>query len=385
MTGAILLLVGLILIVGLWLMMAGWRRSSLLRRDLLRVGTRPGRPGVWVRALAAGTITLEAAGARQDIGHPGVIGVCWEGGYGQAGDVVAVEGRQVVRSFSLLHGEAPPLCAAQDPSQCPQVQLDAWFFPDNPGDAGLGFSETHYVSPLGTMGAWLVPAEGSGSWAVHVHGLAAARRETIRLLPAFHRAGLTSLVIDYRNDPGAPNDPSGQYRFGLTEWADVEAAVRHAAENGADDMTLVGYSTGAAHIMSFLERSPLRGSVKGVVLDSPNVMLGETVRHSSPRSLLGPPLGQLATEMGMSIAGVRWGLDWDHTDYVSRSAAILTMPTLVFHGTSDHRVPISVSRRLEARAPTVTLVETPAAGHVMSWNADPARYEGHLEEFLRDL
>jgi hypothetical protein len=30
----------------------------------------------------------------------------------------------------------------------------------------------------------------------------------------------------------------------------------------------------------------------------------------------------------------------------------------------------------------VELVETPAAGHVMSWNADPARYERYLRNFL---
>jgi len=62
------------------------------------------------------------------------------------------------------------------------------------------------------------------------------------------------------------------------------------------------------------------------------------------------------------------------------------MPTLVFHGTSDAAIPISVSRQLAARArETVELVETPAAGHVMSWNADPERYEGYLGRFLSRL
>jgi hypothetical protein len=33
----------------------------------------------------------------------------------------------------------------------------------------------------------------------------------------------------------------------------------------------------------------------------------------------------------------------------------------------------------------VDLVETPAAGHVMSWNANPERYERYLTGFLSRL
>lgn len=387
MTGAITLLGWVALIAGVSLLLIGWRRSSVLRRDLLRVGTARDRPGVWVRALGTGSVTLEGAEPRQDIGHPGVIGVSWETGYGQAGEVVAVDGLRVTREFRVVQGEPPPVCRAEDASECPRVDLDSWYFPSHPGDAGLEYQETAYLSPLGEVGAWLVPVDGSSRWAVHVHGLAAARRETIRFLPAFHGAGLTSLVIDYRNDPGAPADPSGHYRFGLTEWPDVEAAVRHGLEHGASDVVLVGYSTGGAHVMSFLERSELAESVGAVVLDSPNVILSETVRHGSrsPLSLFGLPIGQLADETGMWIAHLLWGVDWETTNYVERAGELLTMPTLVFHGTSDRQVPISVSRRLEARAATVTLVETPAAGHVMSWNADPARYERHLKGFLGKL
>ena len=32
-------------------------------------------------------------------------------------------------------------------------------------------------------------------------------------------------IFTYRNDPGAPEDPSGQLHYGATEWRDVEAAA----------------------------------------------------------------------------------------------------------------------------------------------------------------
>lgn len=368
------------------LLVMGWRHASGLRRDLLGVGEREPRPGVWVRARGRGSITLEAHAPRQDIGHPGTLGLAWDDGYGQVGEVTEVEGLRVTREFRVVEGEAPPVCRER-PEDCPEAHLDPWAYPAHPGDAGLQYEETTYRSPLGPMSAWLIPAPGATRWALHVHGLGAGRREAIRLLPALHRAGLTSMVIDYRNDPGAPSDPSGRYRFGLEEWADIEPAVSDILARGALDVVLIGYSTGGSHIMSWLERSDLKRSVAGVVLDSPNLILAETVRHASPGSAAWPglPVGQLAAEMGMWIADRRWGVDWEATNYVSRAGEVLTTPTLVFHGTSDHTVPISVSRQLEARAPTVTLVETQAAGHVMSWNADPSRYETHLEEFLRTL
>lgn len=377
----------LILALVFVLLLFGWRHSTRLRYDLLRVGEREPRPGVWVRAQGRASITLEAHTPRQDIGHPGTLGLSWDDGYGQVGEVSEVEGLRVTREFRLVEGEAPPVCRESSPEECPEVHLDPWAYPAHPGDAGLQYEEATYTSPLGPMSAWLIPASGATRWALHVHGLGAGRREAIRLLPALHRAGLTSMVIDYRNDPGAPSDPSGHYRFGLEEWADIEAAVSDILARAALDVVLIGYSTGGCHIMSLLERSDLKRSVAGVVLDSPNLILAETVRHASPSSAAWPglPVGQLAAEMGMWIADRRWGVDWEATDYVSRAGEVLTMPTLVFHGTSDHTVPISVSRQLEARAPTVTLVETQAAGHVMSWNADPARYETHLEEFLRTL
>ena len=97
-------------------------------------------------------------------------------------------------------------------------------------------------------------------------------------------------------------------------------------------------------------------------------------------------MSRLMKEFGLWLADLRWKVDWERTNYVQRAHQILMVPTLVFHGTSDQRVPIDVSRQLEARVPDrVTLIETQAAGHVMSWNANPARYEEQIENFLRSL
>lgn len=378
----VIAVVGFYLIAG-WIYASGFRDSALTPKPPSRTY------GVWVRSVDRHTITLTAREPRQDIGHPGTLGLHWEDGYGQVGDVRSVEGFAVTRGFTMFQGSSPPVCPEGPVDGCPQVDIDAYAYPTSPADLGLDFQEISYESGLGGTEAWLVPTNDATRWVIHVHGWTAERREALRLLPTFHTAGLTSMVIDYRNDPGAPVDPSGRYRFGLSEWEDVQGAVRYAIDAGAEDIVLAGYSTGGAHAMSFLERSELADRVVGVVLDSPNIILAEAVRYGSIDLRLEPTpikMSRLMVEFGMWITDLRWSIDWDTTNYVQRAETILSVPTLVFHGTSDHRIPISVSRQLESRASdVVTLIETPAAGHVMSWNADPERYEAYLGRFLETI
>ncbi len=383
---AIALIVILIVLLHL---IGGWVYANGFRKSTLRIQPPSRTFGVWVRSVDKRRITLTAAGPRQDIGHPGTLGLYWEGGYGRIGEVIGVDGLDVTREYTQLEGGTPPICAHGSLETCPPVDLEGYAYPSDPSDVDLEYAEATYQSPLGPIGAWIVPATDASTWAIHIHGWTAERREAVRLLPTLHTAGVTSLVIDYRNDPGAPRDPSGHYRFGQSEWEDVEGAAQHAVDHGAVNIILVGYSTGAAHVMSFLERSDLAERTTGVVLDSPNILFAEAVRHGSQDLRFSSTkirVSRLVTEFGMWIADLRWQIGWEATNYVQRAMTILTVPTLVFHGIADLRVPISVSRQLEARARNVvTLVETPAAGHVMSWNADPGRYEKYLADFVGKL
>jgi pimeloyl-ACP methyl ester carboxylesterase len=119
--------------------------------------------------------------------------------------------------------------------------------------------------------------------------------------------------------------------------------------------------------------------VTAVVLDSPNIVLAEAFRRGT-RDVRAT---RLMVEFGMWIADLRWKVDWEATNFVERAERIIRVRTLVFHGTSDQVIPVAVSRRLAGRLPDlVELVETPAAGHVMSWNADPERYDRYLRSFL---
>ncbi len=367
----------------------GWYFSTLLRTDGLE--PRAGERNFDVRVVSIGPdqrISLDGTD-RKAIEQPGVSGLWWPDGYGRIGSVLAVDGTVVTRAFELVSGSLPPICTTPETAACVEVDIDSHAFRSDPADVGLRYSDVAFQGPLGQLEAWLVTpnTEPASTWAIHVHGWRVDRREALRTLTTYGSLGVTSLVIEYRNDEGAPADPSGFYRFGRTEWTDLEGAVQFALDRGAERIVLAGYSTGAAVSLAFLENSAHADRVVGVVLDSPNIDFGTAVKlEAGRRKLPGTPipLPPTLTATAMWLADVRFDVDWNAIDYVGRPD-IVQVPTLVFHGTSDTTVPIDVSRDFAASNPLdVELVET-TAEHVQSWNVDPDRYERRLGEFLADV
>jgi uncharacterized protein len=362
----------------------GWYFAGVLEQDgLLPQG--PSRDfGVVATDLEDGLITL--AGSDDAITRPGRFGLWWDGGYAQVDRIVATpEDGSVARRVLIPIEGTPPICASEDRDTCEQLDLETVAY-DDPTMAGLAVTDVTYQTPIGPMGAWLVEPNGEASsrWAIHLHGWRNDRREAIRTLNTFAEAGMTSLVVEYRNDQGAPADPTGHYRFGRSEWADVGAAVDYALAAGADDVVLVGYSTGAAAILAFLEQSARRDAVAGVVFDSPNIDFGRAVKNNAAhRKLVGPvPLPPTLTAVAMWIADLRFDVGWKAIDYAGDTVDV---PGLVFQGSEDGTVPPSVAADFAAANPdTVTLIET-GADHVASWNENPDRYEAALAGFLASL
>jgi hypothetical protein len=293
----------------------------------------------------------------------------WAGGYGQVGGILRIDDEQVVREFSVIQG-APEIGEL--------ARLDSFAFPGDPEQAhGIGFEEVTITSELGDFPAWFV--EGSGkAWVLFVHGRGASRREALRMLPTVADLGFPSLVITYRNDVEAPASPDGFYRFGETEWEDLEAAAEYALEHGADELVLVGYSMGGGIVTNFLYESPLAERVVGVILEAPMLDFGAVFdREAGERGLPG-----FLTAVSKLIVGFRFDVDWGELNYLKR-ADELAVPILLFHGDDDPTVPVATSDALaEARPDIVTYVRAAGVGHVRSWNAGPAVYEASVRDFL---
>jgi hypothetical protein len=282
----------------------------------------------------------------------------------------------------------------------PVTSVDAeelWRHGPDPAALELPFQEVPVPGPLGDYPAWLVPAGDSermtrpATWAIAVHGRGADRREALRVLPALHRAGLTTLVITYRNDVGAPASPDGMYHLGATEWADLAAAVRYASAHGATRVLLYGWSMGAAVIGAYLS-SPDRAQlpVAGVIWDSPVLDWRATLRQQARVHRIPGGLSWLVAEATVVASSIRAGIQFSRFDLPRRPPASRP-PTLVIHGAQDSAVPPGPGRELAETAEAgrldwpVRYFEIPGAEHTAGWNVDPTGYQRTVEDFVAGL
>jgi uncharacterized protein len=252
-------------------------------------------------------------------------------------------------------------------------------FRGDPGKAfGYPFEDVLIPTDLGDAPAWFVPGTGA-IWAIFVHGIGAVRENGLRHLSVYHAAGIPTLLITYRNDEGAPQDPSARYAFGLTEWRDLEAAVDYAVAQGAERVILDGESMGGAIVGEFLRESSRVNRVAAIVLDSPALDL-----HAIGRNyirLANAPLPGVVSTVGLWLTGRRFGIPIS----TARSVDVVSGfqgPIFLAHGEDDTVVPIeSTDALLSTRQGATTLLRT-RAGHIMSWEEDPERYRTWLHSFL---
>jgi uncharacterized protein len=362
----------------------GWYFSEQIHERALsgeaRRGSTKFTPTTEIVAIAddaesAPTVTLAITDKAGSVDVDGVWGLRWDDGYGQVGGILERNDDTVTRAFLLLDGEMP--AAGNDA----ELDFRAWDAPPT------GVEEVVVRGELGAFPAWFVPGEpGATTWAILVHGNEMTRLDGARVLPVFQEAGVPSLSITYRNDAGAPEDPSGLLRYGLTEWKDLEAAVLHAQREGAERVMLYGVSMGGGVVMSFLQRSGVTDPVAGVVLDAPMLDFSQTVDDNASREpipVIGVSLPPSLTAVAKWIAEQRFDVRWDELDYLEDTDAYGDVPFLVFHGAADTTIPVATSRRFARLEPdTVTLVTCPDADHLECWNVDSEGYALTLRTFV---
>jgi pimeloyl-ACP methyl ester carboxylesterase len=334
-----------------------------------------------VDAFTGGLVTLHRTGekpARDDLATADEYGLSWAGGTGVLTGAPARTGSAIRRSLKIVTGTAP---ARGTPAA---LQRDVW--PDPRAAYGVAFSDVQIPCTGGSCPAWYVPGR-STTWFVAVHGKDAKRTEPLRAMGPAISAGLPTLDISYRNDPGAPASADHQHAYGVTEWRDLQAAVGYATRHGAKNVVLFGSSMGGAIVASFLEHSPSAALVRGVMFDAPALDFRATVDWGAAHRtlpLIGTAIPGVLTATAEWIAGVRYDVNWTAMDYLPGSW--LKVPTLDVHGADDLTVPVSTSDQLKAAHPElVQEVVVPHAPHVGSWNVDPRAYVQRESAFLARL
>lgn len=367
----------LIVVTALFFGAGGWYFAGQIYSGALAVEHDAPRYDLTVLASGDGTVTLREQPGQASVPalrSAEVYGLDWPGGSGVLGPPSPADGGAVRRSLQVIKGALPGGGTA--------ALLDRDVYAD-PSALGLPFQDVNYDCPGGRCPAWYVPGAGT-TWAVLVHGRGATRSEPLRALAIMHDAGLPALDITYRNDVGAPADPSGEYRYGQAEWHDLAAAIDYAHAHGAARVVLFGSSMGGAIVAAFLEQPGSAVGVAAVVLDAPMLDFARTVDLAASQRhlpLVGLPIPQALTTAAERIAAWRYHIDYGHLDY--RGRRWLTVPAVIFHGTADATVPISTSNEFARANPdTVTEVAVPGAGHLESWNVDQAHYREVVKALL---
>lgn len=278
----------------------------------------------------------------------------------------------------------------------PTAQGSGWPAPEGPTDIGFvgdpmsafgyEFESVRLGSELGDLPAWVVlPAQGTGDlsrWAIFVHGIGGRRENGYRFVSVLREAGYHVVLISYRNDEDAPLSTEGLYAFGLTEWRDLEAAVEHALDSGAEKTVLVAESMGGAIAGQFLRRSSLAGSIDAIVLDAPALDFPALVAAQIDRE--GVPFAGLIARGGFMVFNYRSGLDFAQAFTIPEFASF-NGPLFLSHGARDRIVPVSGSDYLvEQRSGPTEYLRTDA-DHILSWKADPEVFDAALAAFLAAL
>ncbi len=261
-----------------------------------------------------------------------------------------------------------------------KIALEGNIWTTDPKTAlGIDYQAVTYESPLGPMGAWIIPVPHSTVWTIAVHGIGSPKTEMLRFIKPVQAAGDTMMIINYRGDKDNPPSPDGYTHLGDTEWQDLEAAVRYAKDHGATTINLYATSLGGSITENYLRRSAdvTTSHIKKVVLDSPALDWNEILRFQVKK--LGYPA--FLSQPGMTVASLRSGLDFNR---ITTRPGSLKQPTLLIHNQNDNTVPQAASKKVAAAQPDlVQFVDFGTGGHIRAWNHDPVRYEKLVTDFLK--
>ena len=375
-------LITLLSLLIILLLAGGWYFSDMIEKDGLKIDHSEDPLDLIIvdfPSITGSGITLTNTETYEndleDLRRYSRWGLVSESAHGYLNELISENPeRHITRKFTVVSGKF---------KKGDLVRLDRNVFSSPTNITGVKNSKTITIEgPLGPLRAWLIPPYDqeslSNKWAILVHGRTADKEEALRTIPAFAASGFTTLVINYRNDPGTTPDPSGYYQFGRTEWEDIEPFVKYATENNGDSILLGGFSMGGSIIVNFMLNSVLADEIDLLFLNSPMLNFGSTVDLGARER--GVP--NFITWTAKLISSLRFSINWKELNYLTKTEKI-NIPILLIHGDKDDTVPVETSRELARQNPElVNYFEFKGASHVASWNSNPELYEQIVKIFL---
>ena len=339
----------------------------------------PGRYGLWLDNGQGHARLGDVVATSEDVER---LGVTTPSPTGAKEQRPARKGTVTRRVLGVDAGELAPGSA----------RWNKYFYCGTPQSAlDLEHEDGVVTSDVGDLPTWRVPAapeHDTGDWAILVHGRSAMREETLRAVPVLHRLGYTCLIPMYRNDIGAPPSSDGRYSLGLSEWRDVDAAMRYALAHGARRLVLAGWSMGGAIVLQALNRSDVAHRVHRVVLNGPVIDWGHVLAHQADLHLIPRPIDHLARAvmrgpLSQHLLRIAEPVDVAATNWVDRADEV-SHRIFIIHSATDETVPYGPSQDLARRRPGVVHTFVwPRARHCQEWNTNPSLWDDLVASFLR--
>ena len=242
-----------------------------------------------------------------------------------------------------------------------------------------------------------VADSGDGPPVLLVHGYGATLGCWDVVTGRLHAEGRRVVAYDQRGHGGSTLGADGFSAVAL--GADLGGV---ADELDLQDLVIVGHSMGTFATMSALADDRLRRRVRGVVLVSPET--GKVFKDAATARMLAPlawlgviallaRVPRLGTKMAAQTCGpaaspevveatrrlladipraVRPAIGMMHRENLEPSLPALDVPIVALWGTADATTPRWHSDLIAERAPQARLIELPAVGHMVNWEAPEA-------------
>ncbi|SFS16598.1 Alpha/beta hydrolase family protein [Microbacterium sp. cf046] len=304
-----------------------------------------------------------------------------DGGWAQLADDVTDRGPERVER------RVTKLSAGLRPSVGDRASWSGIYFA-TPAEAGIEAQKVDLPTPVGIAPAWLLEGTGqnASTWAIHIHGMGSPRSGPLRGARVADELGYTSLVLSYRNDGDGPSVGGRRSMLGAAEVDDVAAAVHFAVSRGAQRVVLFGWSMGAAIALQLVLDAAISPHIDALVLESPVLDWVATVKANCVRAGLPAAAGWLAVPwlafgpLSRAI-GLPGPIPFRVLSWMAHAHELET-PTLILHGTRDDSTPLQSARALAEIRPDSVHLEEFDAGHTMTWNSDPERWERIVSSWL---
>jgi len=267
----------------------------------------------------------------------------------------------------------------------PQAEFFIWEggYRDPEADLGLAYETVEIPASGGaTLRGWVVPgAPRARAGIVAVHGAGADRREFLRHVPMFHRAGLPVVLFDCR-EHGISDGRGRGISLGLRESEDVSAVVAWARrELGLERVAVIGTSQGGASVILAAAADP---GIDVVIAENPFTSMEELVADT--RLPDGDEIPAWAAKLVTGTALFRMGglAAISRPSPLEAVGRIAPRPLLLLHGTDDPVIPVEHSRQLYAAAGDpreLWILE--GARHAALFDHAPAAFEQRVMGFLR--